>query len=190
MPKTFQATRYTQTQIDELEVEEMVFPYSDDLLTYDGLSHTYIPTTKAFSERGIDIIKELKDRGVSDVGSFLKQVSFKFYLYAFKKGAINGELKIKYIIAKLGVPKNYANMFEYRNAIINAMVYLGEYLAINGDLSQISGVDLSENISMDINTLRFEERDYPNGFRQMMSSLGLCYVGEHKFLIKGVGIDW
>ena len=190
MPKIFKATRYTDTQIEDLEAEDMVFPYSDSLLEYDGLTHTYIPTIKAFSSKGVDIVSELKERGISDVGSFMKQVSFKFYQYAFKKGAVNGELKIKYIVAKLGVPKNYSNMFEYRSAIVSAMVQLGEYMAINGDLSQISGVDLNENVSVDINTLRFEERDYPNGFRQTMGSLGLCYVGEHRFLIQNVGIDW
>lgn len=190
MPKTFQAIKYTDAQLEDLEVEDMTFPYSDSLLEYDGLTHTYIPTIKAFSSKGVDIISELKDRGINDVGSFLKQVSFKFYQYAFKKGAINGELKVKYIVAKLGVPKNYGNMFEYRNAVVSAMVQLGEYLAVNGDLSQISGVDLNDNMSVDITTLRFEERDYPNGFRQTMASLGLCYVGQHYFQLTGVGKDW
>lgn len=190
MPKTFKAIKYTDAQLENLEVEDLVFPYSDSELEYDGLTHTYVPTIKAFNKRGCNIVEELKERGISDVGSFMKQVSFKFYLYAFKKGAINGELKIKYIVAKLGVPRNYGNMYEYRNALISAMVYLGEYLAVNGDLSQISGVDLNENISVDIRTLRFEERDYPNGFKQLMASLGLCYVGTLNFIVKGVGIDW
>lgn len=190
MPKTFKAIKYTDTQLEELAVNELVFPYSDSELEYDGLTHTYIPTIKAFTKRGVDIVQELKDRNISDVGSFMKQVSFKFYMYAFKKSATNGQLKIKYLIAKRGMIKNYGNMYEYRNAIIQAMVYLGEYLAVNGDLSQISGVDLNENLSVDINTLRNEERDYPNGFRQLMANLGLCYVGEYYFNISGLGTEW
>lgn len=190
MPKTFKVKKYSDVELEEIEIKDLVFPYSDSELEYDTLSHTYIPTIQAFKKRGVDIEQELRDRNITDIPSFMKQVSFKFYLYAFKKCATNGQLKIKYLIAKRGMPKNFGNMYEYRNAIIQAMVYLGEYLAVNGDLSQISGVDLSENLSVDINTLRNEERDYPNGFRQLMANLGLCYVGEYYFNMSGVGTDW
>lgn len=190
MPKIFKAQEYTDTQVLELEVEDMVFPYSDSQMIYDGLSHTYIPTEKAFTSRKIDIRAELKERNIQDVEAFMKHVSEKFYLYALKRGFLDGELKRKYIIAKKGILKNYGNMFEYRTAVVDAMVYLGEYLAINGDISQVSGVDMGESMALDIDTLRNQERDYPNGFREKMASLGLNYVGEYKFDISGVGKEW
>ena len=191
MPKIFQAQIYTDTQIEELEVEEMVFPYSDNQMKYDGLQHAYIPQESAFTSRGIDIRSKLKVIGVNNVNGFMHEVSRKFYQYVLKRGALDGLLKRKYIIAKRGILSNYGNMFEYRTAIVDAMVELGDYLADNGDLSQVAGVDFSENISIDINTLRYEERDYPNGFRNTMTSLGLNYVGDYKNIdISEVGKEW
>lgn len=190
MPKIFKAVDYTQEQIDSLDITEMQFPYNDEEMVYDGKTHTYIPTEKAFLKRGVNIREMLKERNEEDVEDFLKYVSFKFYLYAIRKCRLSGELVIKYLVAKRGIKRNYLNLYEYRNAVVGAMVYLGEYLATNGDLSQISGVDLTENVSLDISTLRNEERDYPNGFREIMTSLGLNYVGQYRFIMEELGKEW
>lgn len=191
MPKIYKAKEYTESMLEELEVEDIQFPYSDNLMKYNGLTHCYVPEEDAFLKRGIDIRKELKERGINDVLSFMQQVSDKFYAYVSKRCLCDSELKRKYIIAKRGLKNNYGNMYEYRMAVVDAMVTLGDYLAINGDLGQINGVDLGENLTIDINTLRYEERDYPNGFRSKMASLGLNYVGEYKGIdISSVGKEW
>jgi hypothetical protein len=190
MPRIYKAVDYTKQQIEELEVDQMQFPYNDEEMQYNGVNHTYVPTEKAFLNRGVNIREILKERNLEDVEDFCKYVSFKFYLYAIRKCRLSGELTIKYLVAKRGVKKNYFNLYEYRNAVVGAMVYLGEYLANNGDLSQVNGVDLTENTSLDITTLRNEERDYPNGFREMMTSLGLNYVGQYRFQIEELGKEW
>lgn len=191
MPTTFKAVEYTEEEIENLEVEEMQFPYSDKRLKYDGLMHEYIPTEYAFLERGVDIRALLQKKGIENVDDFLKnKVAFKFYHYAETKCALSGSLKIKYLIARKGISRNFVNLYEYRNYLIETMVYLGEYLAVNGDLGDITGVDVQDGTSIDIVTLRGEERNYPEGFRNRMTKLGLNFVGDYKFNISGLGKDW
>ena len=81
-------------------------------------------------------------------------------------------------------------MLEYRQAIINAMVDLAFYMLINGDLSLVSGVDLESMTSLSIDTIRYEERDYPQRYKQTMSDLGLAYYGRYTFIASGVGEEW
>lgn len=190
MPTTFKAVEYTEEEIEALEVDEMEFPYSDKRLRYDGLLHQYIPTEYAFQERGVNIRQILKDNGIEEVDEFCKHVSFKFYLWAYQRCKLSGQSKINYMVARRGVKRNFSNLYEYRNAVIATMVYLGEYLATNGDISQTSGVDLVENSAMDISTLRGEDRDYPKGFGDLMTKLGLNYTGTYKFMESGIGKEW
>lgn len=189
MPKIFQATTYTETQIEELEEEEMSFPYNDKYARYLGKYHQYEPTEALFNEHGIDIRKKLEqDTNGNSVANFLAYVRFKFYLYVYSHNKSTRPV-MNYIIAKRGI-KSYPSRYEYRNNILDAMVYLGEYLLNNGDISQISGIDLDGMVSLSIDTIRNEDRDYPARFKNLMSTLGLCYFGSYKIVPVGLGKDW
>lgn len=189
MPKAFQAITYTQTQIEELSEEEMVYPYNDKYATYVGKYHQYEPTEALFNERGINIKRELEQKANgTSVKEFLSYVRFKFYLYVYSHNKSPRHV-MNFIIAKRGI-RTYPSMFEYRGYILDAMVYLGEYLLNNGDITQISGIDLDSNTALSIDELRNEDRDYPARFRDLMSTLGLCYYGQYKIISNGLGTEW
>lgn len=189
MPKAFQAITYTQTQIEELSEEEMVYPYSDKYATYVGKYHQYEPTEALFNERGINIKRELEQKANgTSVKEFLSYVRFKFYLYVYSHNKSPRHV-MNFIIAKRGI-RTYPSMFEYRGYILDAMVYLGQYLLDNGDITQISGIDLDSNTALSIDELRNEDRDYPARFRDLMSTLGLCYYGQYKIISNGLGTEW
>lgn len=185
---TFQATFYTDGQLESLEIKDLVFPYSDSYMTYDGKKHQYVLQEKAISEVDNSWKKYLTDKTANGLNTFLKLVSLKFYNYAYTHSKSNN-MKINYLIAKRGL-KSYPNMYEYRNAIKDAMVDLAFYLLHNGDLAQVSGVDLESMTSMSIETMRYEERDYPQRYKQTMVDLGLAYYGRYLFLETGCGEEW
>lgn len=185
----YQAQTYTSNDIDNLELEQIKFPYNDSEMIYNGRTHEYEITEKAFLNRGIDIRAEVSRNGIEDLNGFLKRVSKKFYLYAYKHCYRNSPLVLKKLVAKLGI-RNFGNMYEYREQIKEVMVMLGEYLAVNGDVSQISGFDIDTGNSTDIGQLRYEERDYPAEMKTLMHQLGLNFGGVYRIMPNGVGKDW
>ena len=184
----FNAPFYTQTQLQQMEIQDISFPYSDDYLRYIGIDHQYELTEKALNEVNLEWKKKLADKSANGVKNFLISVRFKFYAYAYHHSKSNNP-QINYLIAKRGI-KTYPNMYEYRHNIKLAMIQLAFYMLENGDISSISGVDVESMTSLSIDTIRYEERDYPNRFRQTMLDLGLAYYGRYKFLPSGCGKDW
>ena len=184
----FNAPKYTETQIEQMDLNDMVFPFSDDYMYYDGKRHQYILQEKALDEVDNTWKKHLTDKSPNGVKNLLVSASLKFYTYAYQHSRSNNN-QINYLIAKRGL-KSYPNMLEYRQAIINAMVDLAFYMLINGDLSLVSGVDLESMTSLSIDTIRYEERDYPQRYKQTMSDLGLAYYGRYTFIASGVGEEW
>jgi hypothetical protein len=188
--KLFEPITYKKKEIMEnLEVEDLVFPYNDEDMKYNPVTHQYEIQEYAFNKRGVEIRKLLLDRGIDDLNGFLLRVSQKFYLYAYKHCYMNSPILIKYIIAKLGI-KTFGNMWEYRNQVVDVMVMLGEYLAYNGDTSQVSGIDLDTGNNLDIRSLRYEERDYPAEMKTLMHQLGLNYSGNYRIRVDGLGKEW
>lgn len=179
---------YTESQILEMDLKDFVFPFNDDYMNYDGRTHHYILTEKALDVVDSNWKTRYNDKSPNAVRNLLMATSLKFYTYAYQHSRSNNN-QINYLIAKRGL-KSYPNMFEYREAIKNAMVDLAFYLIDNGDLSRISGVDFESMTSLSIDTIRYEERDYPNRFRQTMLDLGLAYYGRYKFIPSGIGKDW
>lgn len=184
----FQAPYYTNTQLQELELNEISFPFSDSDARYDGKSHQYELTENYFTERGINIKAKLNTNKPDDVKHFLEYVRAKFYLYVYSHSK-STKPQLDYLIAKRGL-RTYPNLFEYRSAVLDAMFRCGVYLLDNGDLGQLSGVNMSDFTMLDINTLRNEDRDYPKDFKTLMSNLGLCYYGCYKFIVSGMGKEW
>ena len=184
----FKPNYYEDTQLEQMNLEDIVFPYNDDLMVYDGKSHRYILKEKALDIVNSNWKKDLTDKSPNGARNHLIATSIKFYNYAYTHSRSSNN-QINYLIAKRGL-KSYPNMYEYRQAIINAMVDLAFYLLDNGDLSRISGVDLESMTSMSIETMRYEERDYPQRYKQTMVDLGLAYYGRYTFIPNGIGKEW
>jgi hypothetical protein len=185
----YTAPTYTEVELENLELEEMHFPYNDTELYYNGHTHQYEILEQAFKNRGINIRADLKAKGIDDLDGFLKRVSQKFYLYAYKHCYMNSPIAIKYLIAVKGIV-TMGNLYEYRQQIIEIMVMLGEYLCNNGDVSQVSGFDLDSGATTDIRSLRYEERDYPAEMKAVMHPLGLDFAGKYRFYVDGIGKEW
>ncbi len=184
----FNAPNYSQTQLQEMDLKDIVFPFSDDYMYYDGKRHQYILKERALDEIDNSWKKHLTDKTPNGVKNFLISASLKFYTYAYTHSRSNNN-QINYLIAKRGL-KSYPNMMEYRNDICSAIVNLAFYMLVNGDLAMISGVDFESMTSISIETIRYEERDYPQRYKQIMSDLGLAYYGRYTFIPRGVGEEW
>jgi hypothetical protein len=113
----YTAPTYTEVELENLELEEMHFPYNDTELYYNGHTHQYEILEQAFKNRGINIRADLKARGIDDLDGFLKRVSQKFYLYAYKHCYMNSPIAIKYLIAVKGIV-TMGNLYEYRQQVI------------------------------------------------------------------------
>lgn len=184
----FEAPYYTQTQIEEMELHEMSFPYNDDYMKYVGIDHQYELKETALNELDNTWKTKLTDKSPNGVRNFLTLVRKKFYSYAYTHSK-SSNLQINYLIAKRGI-RLYPNMYEYRHQIKDVMLELAIYLLNNGDLSSISGVDIESMTSLSIDTIRYEERDYPQRFKQRMLDLGLAYYGVYRFIANGCGKEW
>ena len=184
----FQAPFYTQTQLQQLEIDEITFPYSDDYMRYVGIDHQYELSEQALNMVDTNWKTKLTDKSANGVKNFLIAVRKKFYTYAYTHSKSSNP-QINYLIAKKGI-KTYPNMYEYRHSLKEAMIDLAFYLLENGDLSRISGVDVESMTSLSIDTIRYEERDYPQRFRQTMLDLGLSYYGRYRFMPSGIGKEW
>ena len=150
----FEAPYYTQTQIEEMELHEMSFPYNDDYMKYVGIDHQYELKETALNELDNTWKTKLTDKSPNGVKNFLTLVRKKFYSYAYTHSK-SSNLQINYLIAKRGI-RLYPNMYEYRHQIKDVMLELAIYLLNNGDLSSISGVDIESMTSLSIDTIRYE----------------------------------
>lgn len=184
----FEAPTYDDEIILNMNIEDISFPYTDRKAYYNGKTHRYELKEEALNEIDNGWKKKLTDKSANGVKTFFNLVTLKFYKYAYTHSRSSNS-QINYLIAKRGL-KSYPNNFEYRNAVIDAMVELAFYLLDNGDLASVSGVDLESMTSMSIETMRYEERDYPQRFKQTMVDIGLAYFGRYKFLATGCGEEW
>jgi len=58
----------------------------------------------------------------------------------------------------------------------------------NGDLSQVSGVDLDTMQNMSEDVMRRQDRDFNRDAIRILLSLGLNYYGKYTFIPQGT--DW
>ena len=97
--KSYVAPFYTKAQLEELDENQIHFPYSDDDATYVGKDHQYELTSKYFQERGRNLDLEVDGTQPDKVALFLTAVRRKFYsyIYTHNKSSRN---QINYMIAK------------------------------------------------------------------------------------------
>lgn len=181
----FKAPYYTPTQIEEMDEEDIVFPYSSEDATYIGIDHQYELTSKYFEERGRNLELEIEGSDPDKVQHFLKALRLKFYSYIYNHNKSSRQ-QLNYLIAKRGL-YSYS-MFEYRHAFLEAMFIEGEYLLDNGDISAISGVDVDTMQNMSADVIRNQNRDFHKDAIGLLKTLGLNYYGRYSFIPQGK--DW
>lgn len=183
--RIYNAPYYTESDIAQLDT--LQFPYSDKEATYVGLDHQYELTSKYFEERGVNLEKMIEGTNPDKVKNFLHDLRVKFYLKIYNTNK-STRSQINYMIAKRGL-RGY-NMFEYRQAVLEAMFIEGCYLLDNGDISGITGVDLDTMQNMSADVIRGQERDFHPDCINALKTLGLRFYGKYTFIPQGQGETW
>jgi hypothetical protein len=183
--KFYEAPTYSKEQLAELEEEKIQFPFNDDDATYNSLYHQYELTSKYFEERGRNLQKELSGQNGDKVKLFLSALRTKVYTYIYTHNKSTRN-QLNYMIAKRGL-RGYTP-YEYRQAFLEAMFIEGCYLLDNGDISNVTGIDLDTMQNMSQDVIRRQERDYHKDFIGIMKQLGLNYYGNYTFIPQGR--DW
>ena len=132
---TFEAPYYTQTQIEEMELHEMSFPYNDDYMKYVGIDHQYELKETALNELDNTWKTKLTDKSPNGVKNFLTLVRKKFYSYAYTHSK-SSNLQINYLIAKRGI-RLYPNMYEYRHQIKDSTIVDFPIVITHKDLNNV-----------------------------------------------------
>ena len=184
----YNAPTYTQDQLANLNENEIQYPYSDEYMVYDGLTHQYRLTRKAFEEKGINLQTKLPNGNNPDaINNFLHDLQTKVYTHIYDS-CKSTKNQIDYLIAKRGL--RTMDIAEYRDTFKRMMLAEGEYLISNGDISSVSGVDLDTMQNMSIDVVRRQNRDWDKDALAMCNMLGLHYVKRYDFYPQGKNINW
>lgn len=181
----YNAPQYTQSQLALLDNDEVVYPYSDEYAVYLGNKHQYELTRAYFEERGHILEIEVDGTNPDKIKNFLSYVRIKTYNYIYSHSK-STRAQINFMIAKRGI--NGFDMYEYRQEFLEAMFLQGIYMLNNGDISQVSGVDLDTMQNMSIDVIKYQERDYSKDALMKLTQLGLKYFGRYCFMPQGT--DW
>ena len=127
---------------------ERTYPYDDAGMTYSYQLHRYVLTPDAVRQHlNVDLASVLNPAGAVDragvPAAFLAQVSREIYSFIYSCGIDN--VLQEYAAAK------HPNA---RRIIFDAMLAQVEYLVLNGDLYNVSGVDIRKGTVMDQRALR------------------------------------
>ena len=174
-------TIYTQAQLQLMDNDEVVYPYSDEYAVYLGEHHQYELTRKYFEQRGIDLESKIAGSDTTRVQNFLSFLRVKFYNYIYSHSKSPRKV-VNYMIAKRGILG--FDMYEYRQELLEAMFLEGEYLLNNGDISQFNGVDIDTMQNMSIDVIRNQDRDFSLDAKRKLVQLGLNFYGQYKFAIE------
>ena len=176
---------YTREELEQLDENQIKFPFSDDDAVYIGQDHQYELTSKYFQERGRNLEIEVDGNQPDKVKLFLRALRLKFYTYIYTHNK-SSRNQINYMIAKRGL--TCYPIAEYRAAFLEAMFYQGCYLLDNGDLNEVTGVDLDTMQNMSIDVIRNQERDMSKEAIGLLKPLGLNFYGRYCFIPQGK--DW
>lgn len=180
--KKYVAPFYTETMLEELEENEIKYPFSDKDATYIGEFHQYELTDKYFQERGRNLEIEIDGNDAEKVKHFLQYLRIKVYQYIYNHNKSTRQ-QLNYMIAKRGL-SGYTP-YEYRQAFLEAMFLEGCYLLDNGDLSAIAGVDLDTMQNMSADVMRNQDRDMHGYCVEALKTLGLKFYGKYHFIPQG-----
>lgn len=129
-------------------MSEKTYPYDDADMTYSYQLHRYVLTPDAVRQHlNADLASVLNPAGAVDragiASTFLAHVSREIYSFIYSCG-IDNDLQ-EYAAAK------HPNA---RRILLDAMLAQVEYMILNGDIYQVSGVDIRKGTVMDQRALR------------------------------------
>lgn len=128
--------------------DQRVYPFDDEVMTYDYNAHRYVLTEKGvFDELGEDLDSILNASGDANPSTlparFLNRVSQTVYRYLYRD--TQSEQWLEYILAK------YPPLRDTVKEMLQAQLM---YMLASGDISLYSGVNFARGQIMDVNALR------------------------------------
>lgn len=183
--KFYEAPFYNDEDLYRLDESEIHFPFSDKNAKYIGKDHQYELTSQYFEERGVNLEVELEGNSPDKVKNFLRDLRRKVYTYIYNHNK-STKRQMDYLIAKKAL-RGYSK-FEYRQMFLEAMFIEGTYLLANGDISNVTGVDLDIMQNMSEDVMRNQNRDFHKDTIELFKTLGLSFLGRYNFIPQGE--DW
>lgn len=174
MPKLFSAKYYNEDEIENLEDNEIEFPYSDEYMKYDSLKRQYIPTEQLLLNSGINT-KILVNSPIG-LKKELENISDQIYSYINKSSGSSLDT-LKFMIAK-GIKRGMSS-FRFRFQFQEILRKQAEFYILNGDPSKITGIDLEKNTALNKGNLINEDRQIDPEVKILLLDLGLLWNGSY-----------
>lgn len=179
MPKLFQAPIYQEQELEELEENELQFPYSTEYMTYNSLKRQYIPTEALLLKHGINLSEFLDLTGENTperIQEELEFISDQIYSYILKRSGSSAET-IKWIVAK-GV-KLGLSPYRFRCLFEEVLYKQARYYVSNDDPTKSTGLDMEQKQWLNKGVLYNEDRNIDPKVKPILLSLGLTWVGSY-----------
>lgn len=179
MPKLYKAPFYTEEQLEELEENEMCFPYSDKYLTYDSIKRQYVPTEALLLKHGINLNEFLMatgDDSPANVNIQLEFISDQIYSYINKNSGSSINV-LKWMIAK-GI-KMGLSPYRFRLLFEEIIWKQARFYVDNDDPTKSTGIDIEQKQWLNKGVLVNEDRHIDPKVKIMLMDLGLCWAGSY-----------
>lgn len=137
---------------DKEELDDLIYPYSDEFMKYDKSKHQYYLTPEALTEYGID----MGDMQPDELKSFIEKVTRAVYSYIKVKAGLTNYAKMMYRIAKGLGAKNLTKQDFRKIFLEDVLIVQAEKMAREGyakdmpktiitEAGRTKAVDLAEN---------------------------------------------
>ncbi len=179
MPKLYKAPFYTQEQIEEMEENQITFPYSDKYLRYDSVKRQYIPTEALLLKHGVNLAEVITSTGQdaqANMNEELEYISDQIYACCNRNSGSNIET-IKWLIAK-GVRRGISP-YRFRLLFEEILWKQAKFYANNDDPTKTTGIDVEQKQWLNKGVLINEDRNIDPKVKVMLIDLGLCWVGSY-----------
>jgi len=192
MPKLFKAPFYTEEQIEELNENEMVFPFSNKFMRYDSIKRQYIPTEALLLKHGIrlgDFLVSAGEDSQANINDELEYISDQIYTHINKNSGSSIET-LKWMIAK-GV-KRGMSPYRFRLLFEEILWKQARFYTDNDDPTKSTGIDMEQKQWLNKGVLVNEDRHIDPKVKILLRDLGLCWAGSYDNQFGGFAAreDW
>lgn len=179
MPKLYKAPYYTEKQIEEMEEDEMLFPFSNKYMRYDEIKRQYIPTQELLIKHGIDLNEFLVSTGrdmAININEELEYISDQIYSFMSKNSGSDSET-LKCIVAK-GIRRGM-KPFRFRILFEEILWKQARFYVSNDDPTKSLGLDVEQKQWLNKGVLFNEDRHIDPKVKIMLMDLGLTWAGSY-----------
>lgn len=186
MPIIYKAPIYTEEQIEEMNEQDMQFPYSSKYMIYNSLKRQYMPTEALLIKHGVNLNEFLSSTGANsptEVNNELEYISDQIYTFINKNSGSNTET-LKCIVAK-GI-KRGVSPFRFRVMFEEILWKQARFYVNNDDPTKSTGIDMEQKQWLNKGVLTNEDRHIDPKIKTMLMDLGLCWVGSYDEQLSGL----